>query len=105
MQPGKWSVGALAIATAGLFSFKIIFTGTLKGRVTPADGASMAWIISVTDTLKVPITAGTFEVGYVKAGTYRVIIEARPPYRNTAKEGITVQDGQTNDIGEIKLSR
>jgi len=105
MKFTKLSAGALAIATAGLFSFNSMFNGTVKGKVTPADGASMAWIISATDTLKAPIMGGTFEIPGVKAGTYKVIIEAKPPYRNTAKDGITVQDGQTSDVGEIKLSQ
>jgi hypothetical protein len=34
-----------------------------------------------------------------------VIIEATPPYKNIAKDGIVVSDGQTVDAGEIKLSQ
>jgi hypothetical protein len=105
MKISKFILGALGIATAGLFSFNILFNGTVKGTVTPADGATRAWIISATDTLKSPIANGSFEIPGVKPGTYKVIIEAKPPYKNVSKDDITVVDGQTSDVGEIKLSQ
>lgn len=92
-------------ATVGLFAFKGIQTGTIKGTVTPADGATRAWALSGTDTLKASIDKGAFEITGAKAGTYRVIIEAKPPYKNAAKDGVTVADGQPTDIGEIKLEQ
>ena len=48
---------------------------------------------------------GSYEIANVKPGAYRVIIEARPPYRNAAKENVTVTDGQAADAGEIKLEK
>jgi hypothetical protein len=105
MKISKLSLGALGIVTAGLFAFNALVNGTVKGTVSPSDGAARAWIISATDTLKAPITQGAFEIPDVKPGTYKVIIEAKPPYKNTAKDGITVTDGQTSDVGEIKLSQ
>jgi hypothetical protein len=61
--------------------------------------------VSSTDTLKAAINEGTFTISDVPAGTYRVIIEAKPPYKNAAKDGVTVTDGQTTDVGEIKLEQ
>ena len=105
MKLSKLIWGAWFIVAVALFSFKALFTGTVKGTVTPADGATRAWIISATDTLKSPISNGTFEIPDVKPGIYKVVIEAKPPYKNVAKDGITVADGQTSDVGEIKLSQ
>ena len=105
MKISKLSMGALAIATASLFAFKALVNGTVKGTVSPAEGAARAWVISATDTLKATINQGAFEIPDVKPGTYKVIIEAKPPYKNVAKDGITVTDGQTSDIGEIKLAK
>ena len=71
----------------------------------PADAAVRAWAESVTDTLRAPIVNGAFEITDAKPGTYKIIIEAKPPYRNAAKDGIMVSDGQSADAGEIKLEK
>lgn len=96
---------ALSIASAGLFAFKSIDNGSIKGTVTPAEGATRAWALSTTDTLRADIKSGGFEIANVKAGTYRVIIEAKPPYKNTAKDNVKVADNQPTDVGEIKLGQ
>jgi len=105
MKHAKLKLAALTFAAAALFAFSGLRTGTIKGTVNPADGASNAWAVSSTDTLKASITEGTFTISDVPAGTYRVIIEAKPPYKNAAKDGVTVTDGQATDVGEIKLEQ
>jgi hypothetical protein len=95
----------LSIAAAGLLAFKNIDTGSIKGTVTPADGATKAWALSSSDTLKADIQSGSFEIIGAKAGTYRLIIEAKPPYKNTAKDNVTVTDGAPTNVGEIKLGQ
>ena len=105
MKNVKLKLAAFTIAAASLFAFTKIETGSIKGMVTPEDGAINAWAISGTDTLKAAINKGAFEITEAKPGTYRVIIEAKPPYKNAAKDGITVADGQATDIGEIKLEQ
>jgi len=105
MKAFKTGILALSIATAGLFAFKSIDTGSIKGTVTPADGATKVWALSSTDTLKADIQAGSFEILNAKAGSYRLIIEAKPPYRNTAKDNVVVVDGQPTNVGEIKLNQ
>lgn len=105
MNSIKTSLVAISIATAGLFAFKSVNTGSIKGTITPADGATKAWALSSSDTLKADIQAGGFEISGAKAGTYRLIIEAKPPYKNTAKDNVIVADGQPTNVGEIKLNQ
>ena len=105
MKSAKLTLVALIIAAAGLFAFNSIKDGSVKGTVTPADAAARAWVISSTDTLKATVDKGVFEISSVKPGTYKLIIEAKPPYKNVSKEGITVADGQPTDVGEIKLEK
>ena len=105
MHTVKTGLIALGIATAGLFAFKNVDTGSIKGTVTPADGATKAWAVSPTDTLRGDIQGGSFEITGAKAGTYRLIIEAKPPFRNTAKDNVVVADGQPTNVGEIKLNQ
>lgn len=101
----KIKLGLLGLSVAGLFSFYSINNGSIKGTVSPADGAVRAWALSTSDTLRAPVTNGSFEITDAKPGTYRVIIEAKPPYKNIAKEDVNVADGQPTDVGEIKLQQ
>ena len=103
----KTRIALLCIAVAvGLLSFKTPKTASvLKGKVTPAFYATHAWAITQTDTLYTTITDGNFEFSNVEPGVYKLIIEARSPYRNMAKDGIVVKEGQSADIGELPLQR
>ncbi len=106
MKFTKLSLAAAAIAVISLFGFRSLTNGSMKGSVSPADAAVRVWIISQTDTLKAPIEKGMFTIGDVKPGTYKVIVEAKPPFKNGVKDGITVGDDQQPvDVGEIKLKQ
>ncbi len=79
--------------------------GAIKGKIIPAEGASKAWIILGSDTTKIDIVSGLFEVSNLKAGIYSIIIETVVPYKPLAKTDIPVKEGDTTDIGEIKLEQ
>jgi len=55
--------------------------------------------------VKAIINQGSFEIQNVKAGTYKVYIDAVDPYKDVVKEGVQVTDGGIADIGEIQLQR
>src|SRR4030095_5012802 len=106
MKKARLGFVALTIAVAGLFAFTNIKidAGSIRGTVAPADGAVRAWGVSGTDTLKSAIKDdGALLISDAKAGVYRVIIEAKPGYKNAAKENVTVVEGEPTDVGEIKL--
>jgi hypothetical protein len=105
MKFTTFRIAVVCAATAGLFAFSSLRDGSIRGTVTPAEGGVRAWAESYTDTLKAPIVNGSYEISGVKPGTYKVIIEAKPPYRNAAKDGVMVSDGQTSDAGEIRLEK
>jgi hypothetical protein len=98
-------LGAVAVAAAGLFAFANLRLGSIRGTITPTDAGVRAWAESATDTLKVPIVNGAFEITDAKPGAYKIVIEAKPPYRNIAKDGLLVTDGQATDVGEITLEK
>lgn len=91
---------AIAIAT---FAFKSADTGSISGKVTPADAASQVWAFQATDTLKAPITDGAFTIQDAKAGTYTVIVGAKHPFKDVTVTNVKVEDGKTTDLGEIRL--
>ncbi len=106
MKKVKTAFIALSIATAGLLAFKHApFTGTIRGTVSPAEGAARVWAVSTSDTAKGNMQNGAFEITTAKEGTYKVIVEAIPPYRNAAKDNVIVANGQTTDVGQINLER
>ena len=98
-------LGAVAVAAAGLFAFAHLRFGSIRGTITPVDAGVRAWAESATDTLKAPIVNGAFEITDAKPGAYKIVIEAKPPYRNIAKDGLMVTDGQATDAGEITLTK
>ena len=100
-----FKLGAVAVAAAGLFAFAHLRVGSIRGTITPADAGVRAWAESATDTLKAPIVNGVFEITDAKSGAYKIVIEAKPPYRNIAKDGLMVTDGQATDAGEITLEK
>jgi hypothetical protein len=106
MAYSKLIIGSLAgILATGLFAFNVLTAGSIKGTIMPADGASRAWALSPTDTLRASIINGAYEIKDAKPGSYRVIIEAKAPYKNAAKDSVVVIDGQTAEVGEIKLEQ
>jgi hypothetical protein len=105
MKFTSFRIAIVSAAAAGLFAFSSLRDGSIRGTVSPADGGVRAWAESYTDTLKAPIINGSYEIAGLKPGTYKVIIEAKPPYRNAAKDGVMVSDGQSSDAGEIRLEK
>lgn len=90
---------------AGLFAFNNFEGGSIKGRVIPSDGASEVWAMSSTDTLKAQISQGAFEITDAKAGTYRLMIDAKEPFKDVVRDGIIVSEGGVIDLGEIQLEK
>ncbi|SFE28623.1 hypothetical protein SAMN05518672_105163 [Chitinophaga sp. CF118] len=101
----KISVSILLLATiaVGTFAFKNAGSGSISGKVTPADAASQVWAFQGTDTLKAPVTDGVFNVQGATAGTYTVIVGAKHPFKDVTFTNVKVEDDKTTDLGEIKL--
>ncbi len=96
------SFGIVLTAAAGLFAFTNLQSG-ITGKITPAEGAESVWAISGTDTVKGTLTADAFSIA-VKPGTYKVVVDAKEPYKDAVVENLEVKD-QTLDIGEIQLQQ
>jgi hypothetical protein len=99
-------LAAIAVITS-VFPFSIPSHHTdsptsIKGRVDPIDGATEVWAISATDSTKTTVTDGGFSLEE-KPGTYKVIVVARVPYKNTIRDAVEVANGNTTDLGVIKL--
>jgi hypothetical protein len=86
-------------------SFRSYWNSPVKGSVNPSNAAIRAWIFSRTDTLNSPVIQGNFMISNVKPGNYTLMMEAKPPYRDSFKQDVLVVDGQPTDVGVIEMRR
>ena len=96
--------GILISGIAGLYAFRTIEQSSITGKVSPADKANAVWAISGTDSTTAKVVSGMFSLT-AKAGTYKVVVDAKDPYKDVALEGVVVKDGEATDLGEIKLQK
>ena len=105
MKKIRAAVAAFVIITTScLLSFKNPPASSIQGKVSPGWYAVNAWAISATDTLYTTVTDGNFDFLNAKPGVYRIIIEARSPYRHIAKDNVIVREGQETDL-ELSLQK
>jgi hypothetical protein len=106
MNTKKITVFAASLAMAfALFAFTTFKNGSIKGRVSPSAAATSAYVVSGMDTMRTNIQNGAFEIGQVKPGTYKLVIETIAPYKNFEKEGVVVNEKKATDVGEITLQQ
>ena len=86
-------------------AFSLYYNSPVKGSVSPANGASRAWLISRRDTLNAPVIEGNFMITNVKPGNYTLMLEARPPFRDSFKQDVLVVEGQPTDVGVIEMNK
>lgn len=88
-----------------LHAFRSAQTSGIKGSISPADAiVSTVWAINGTDSLKGQPVKGNFTIP-AKTGTWKLIVDAKEPYKDAVMENVQVKEGQITDVGEIKLSQ
>ena len=80
------------------------FKASITGSIDPADAAKKVWAISGKDTLSSVPMSGKFAVE-VTAGTWKLVVEAVPPYKSTVIDNVQAQEGQATDVGVIRLTQ
>ena len=95
----------LLIPVIAFFSFSVKFASVIKGTINPAENAVSVWAIIGNDSTKVTPVQGVFQLNDLKAGTYKIVVEATAPYKEFVKEGVVVKDGEVLDLGNITLSK
>lgn len=93
----------LIITVASLHAFRVMQQSVIKGRIYPADGAEIVVAIHGTDSLKIKPADGGFNF-VVKPGGWKVWIDAKAPLKDVTVDA-DVKEGQTSDLGEIKLNQ
>lgn len=94
---------ALIIAVASLHAVRVMQQSSIKGKISPADAAEIVVAINGTDSLKVKPSDGNFSF-IVKPGAWKVWVDAKNPHKDVTVDA-DVKEGQTADLGEIKLQQ
>jgi len=76
----------------------------ITGRISPANAAETVWVISVKDSIRAGVASGNFSV-MVKPGTYKLLVDARDPFKDVLLDNLDVKANQALDIGEIILQQ
>lgn len=93
----------LVIAVASLHAVRVMQQSSIKGKISPADAAEVVVAFNGTDSLKVKPSDGSFSF-IVKPGAWKVWVDARSPYKDATVDA-DVKEGQTAELGEIKLQQ
>lgn len=104
MKKSMLNFGIAMISVAGIFAFTTTTQTSITGKVSPAEGAETVWAISGKDSTKGAISSGAFALE-VKPGMYKVIVDAKDPYKDVTLENLEVKQGQPIDVGEIVLQK
>lgn len=92
------------VSIAGLHAFRAFQDTTVTGHITPAEAVAEVMAVNEKDTVKGPVSQGAFALK-VKPGAWKIIVTARAPFKNAVLERVQVKEGQTTDIGTIKLEQ
>ncbi|HYE55126.1 MAG TPA: carboxypeptidase regulatory-like domain-containing protein [Chitinophagaceae bacterium] len=95
---------ATILGVVALHSFNYKKAGSITGSLVPADGAVNIWAIQATDTVRAVIANGIFSFS-TRPGAWKVIIDAKAPYKDVMLENIMVNDGKETSVGEIRLQQ
>src|SRR5688500_18730650 len=76
----------------------------IVGKVNPGDAAEMVWLLGEKDSLKTGLSEGQFYFD-TKPGTYRLVVDAKAPYKDAFLENLVVKSEETLDVGEIILKQ
>lgn len=95
-----WIAGFAVVATVATVNVKSVITG----RVSPMDAAEAVWVLSNTDSLRSGLSSGQFAFD-LKPGTYKLIVDAKDPYKDVLLDNIVVKAEETVDVGEIILKQ
>ncbi|HYC29890.1 MAG TPA: hypothetical protein VEB42_13755, partial [Chitinophagaceae bacterium] len=100
----KSGVSAM-FAIAGLSVAMVTsWQSAITGRVTPATEVEAIWVISENDSIRATLASGNFSVN-VKPGVYKIIVDAKDPYKDALMENLDVKSNAPFDVGEIILQQ
>jgi hypothetical protein len=99
----KITIGLTSLVAALILSFAPAKSG-IVGKLNPIDGAELVWVLGSSDSLKMVPAQGQFFFD-VKPGVYKLVVDAKEPYKDVLLENLQVKQDETLDVGEIPLKQ
>jgi hypothetical protein len=96
-------IGIVVIASSSIMAVNIQ-QAAITGRVSPANAAEVVWVIGAKDSIRATISSGNFSV-MVKPGTYKIIVDAKEPFKDALLDNLDVKSNEPLDVGEIILQQ
>jgi len=98
------AVGLSGLIILGLSSMKNL-DSVISGKVIPATAVEAVLVIKDADTLRTTVgKEGDFTLP-VSPGTYRLLVDAKEPYRDAEMKELVVKAESAVNVGEIKLDK
>ena len=86
--------------------FTVKQTGSISGKVSPWQAFPVITVYNDQDTAyALPWKNGEYKLRGLKAGTYKVFVNASNGYKDTTVTGVTVSRGDNTKVEEIKLKK
>jgi hypothetical protein len=98
-----WTLALLALAL--LVFARNIPAGSVTGSVTPRGSASQVWLYAGSDTFRAGVQNDAFEIANAKSGSYTLVVEPMPMYKQNIKAPVLVRDGEITNVGEIIMEQ
>ena len=105
VQPSCVSAPKSAVPTPDVGDDPVSAAKTvILGKVVPADGAELVWVLGEKDSLKSVLIEGNFQFD-VRPGMYKLVVDAKQPYKDVMLDNLLVRADETLDVGEIVLKQ
>lgn len=101
MKNFSWVMVVTLVALIALSGAAVV-KSRIHGEIVPPESAKKVWAINGKDTLSINPVMGHFSFD-IAPGTWKLYIEAMPPYRPFVKENIQVKESEEVDLGKIVL--
>jgi hypothetical protein len=99
-----WVLISVIIVVIALHAFRAAQRSGISGRINPSDAGQMVFAVHGADTVKLIPSNGSFLLE-ARPGLYKLIVDAKEPYKDVLMENVEVVNGKTTDVGEIKLTQ
>jgi hypothetical protein len=104
MKKYLFSCGFIAASVVGFFAFSTS-QSVITGNIVPAEGAEAIWAFSGTDSTRgMILNTGNFSLT-VKPGIYKLVVDAKSPYKDVLMENVEVKQDRPLDVGQIILQK
>ena len=95
---------ATVFTIASLHAFRHFQNSSISGKVLPPEGAETVFFMSTGDSARTTILNGSFTIN-VKPGSWKIVVDAKEPFKDAVLEKVDVKEGQNTDVGEIRLQQ